>query len=123
MLSDHSLHFGTNGVGANIVLMIVSGILFLSVCFLLDLLVFEKLISKIKANRKNPPKADTTVDNDVDDEKQKIKTMTNKEMKEANLALQGLTKFYSNNLAVNELYLSVSTSECFGLLVGGWKYN
>lgn len=116
MLPDHSLHFGTNGVGANIVLMIVSGILFLSVCFLLDLLVFEKLISKMKVNRKSGPKAETTVDNDVDDERQKIKTMTNTEMKEANLALQGLTKFYSNNLAVNQLYLNVNTSECFGLL-------
>lgn len=122
--SDHVFHFGSNGIGANIVLMIVSGILFLSICLLLDHLVFEKLIYKIekfisnKFNvfRKNLP-VKTMVDNDVEDETQKIQKMTNSEMQQANLALIGLSKFYGRNLAVNQLYLGVNTSECFGLLV------
>jgi len=58
----------------------------------------------------------TTVDNDVEDEIKRIKELSNIEMKKANLALQGLSKFYGNNLAVNQLYLGVNTSECFGLL-------
>lgn len=116
--SDHGLHFGTNGVGANIMVMIASGILSLSICILLDYSVFEKLISKIKFSRiKLPTRNATAVDSDVADEIQKVKRMTNYELKKANLALQGLTKLYGNNLAVNQLYLSVNTSECFGLLV------
>lgn len=96
--------------------MIISGILFLSICLMFDHLVFEKLINKIKSSRKILP-TKTMVDSDVDDEAQKIKRMTESEMKESNLTLQGLSKFYGNNLAVNQLYLGVNTSECFGLLV------
>lgn len=114
--SDHVFHFGASGIGANLVLMIVSGILYLSICLLLDHLVFEKLIYKLKDNRKSLP-AKTMVDNDVEDETQTIQKMTNSEMKQANLALIGLSKFYGSNLAVNQLYLGVKTSECFGLLV------
>lgn len=116
-VSDHDFHFGDNGVGANILFMILSGILFLSICLMFDHLVFEKLINKIKSSRKHLPTTKTMVDNDVDDEAQKIQRMTDSEMKESNLTLQGLSKFYGNNLAVNQLYLGVNTSECFGLLV------
>lgn len=101
-------------------MMIVSGILFLSVCLLLDHLVIEKFIYKLRDNRKKLP-TKTAVDNDVEDEAEKIKRMTNSEMKNSNLALIGLSKFYGNNLAVNQLYLGVNTSECFGLLVSEWN--
>lgn len=116
LTTDHPFHFGTNGIGSNIVLMIVSGILFLTICILVDHLVFEKLIHRLKVIRKNFP-TKNIVDDDVVDETQKIKGMTNSEINEANLTLQGLSKFYGNNLAVNQLYLGVNTSECFGLLV------
>ncbi len=86
----------------------------------MDRLVFERLFQGVrKMIRKNLPPIETTdvVDSDVGDETEKIKKMTNVEMKKANLALQGLSKCYGNNLAVNQLYLGVNTSECFGLLV------
>lgn len=95
--------------------MIVSGVLFLWICHLVDHLVFEKLVGKIKSNRKSYP-SKTALDDDVEDEIQKIKRLTHSEMKESNLVLQGLSKYYGNNLAVNQLYLGVYTSECFGLL-------
>lgn len=101
-------------------MMIVSGILFLSICILMDHLVFEKLAYKIKTTLTSPTKnlSTTTVfDSDVEDEKQKIEKMTVDQLKTENLALQGLSKFYGNKLAVNQLYLGVDTSECFGLLV------
>lgn len=100
--------------------MIVSGILFLSICILIDHLVFEKLIHTLKTTLTNSIRnlpTTTVYDSDVSDEKQKIENMTDNELKQANLALQGLSKFYGNTLAVNQLYLGVNTSECFGLLV------
>lgn len=88
----------------------------MSICLMLDHLIFERLIYKIKAIRQKFP-TKSIVDDDVENELQKIKTMTNSEFLDGNLVLKGLSKFYGKNLAVNQLYLGVNTSECFGLLV------
>lgn len=98
--------------------MIVSGILFLSMCLLFDHMIFENLIHQVKNHfRTNGTSTSTTMDSDVADETENIKRMTEFELKESNLALHGLSKIYGKNLAVNQLYLGVNTSECFGLLV------
>ncbi|XP_037030388.1 phospholipid-transporting ATPase ABCA1-like [Bradysia coprophila] len=108
-------HFGETGIGANVIVMIVSGALFLSICLLLDHLVFQKLINLIKSNRKTCV-TNTTVDNDVEDEIQKVKRMSYSEFIKSSLVLDGLSKWYGRYLAVNQLYLSVNKAECFGLL-------
>lgn len=95
---------------------IASGLLSLTICLLFDHLIFEKLIHKIKVARKTYPTI-SEMDNDVEDEMKKIRAMTDSELAKTNLTLQGLSKFYGNNLAVNQLCLGVNTSECFGLLV------
>lgn len=92
----------------------------MAICLSLDHLVFERLIYKIKINRKNLP-SKIIVDSDVENETQKIKNMTNSEILNGNLVLQGLSKCYGKNVAVNQLYLGVNTSECFGLLVSEVK--
>ncbi|KAJ6644467.1 Phospholipid-transporting ATPase ABCA3 [Pseudolycoriella hygida] len=112
----HVFHFGSQGIGSNIILMVVSAILFLTICLLSDYMIFEKFIHKVKVIGKKLPTISAIVDNDVEDEMKRIEKMSSNELKKTNLTLQGLSKFYGNNLAVNQLYLGVDTSECFGLL-------
>lgn len=56
------------------------------------------------------------MDEDVKAETTKIKQMNDRQLRDANLVLKGLTKSYKKNLAVNQLNLAVDSAECFGLL-------
>lgn len=58
----------------------------------------------------------TNIDSDVNAEIQKVKEMNADQVRNSNLVLNGLTKYYGNFLAVNQLYLDVESCECFGLL-------
>lgn len=110
------INFTKYGVGSNIVMMIVSCILFMSFCILKDYLIIERLIYQFI---KKPKIFATTVheiDDDVQTEKKKIKKMTNSEIRDGNLVLKNLSKSYKNNLAVKQLDLVVNNAECFGLL-------
>lgn len=116
IVTANVLHFDEYGVGANIIMMLVSGVLFMSICLLKDHLIFERIIYKFK-NKNLPQKHLNAVDDDVANEVEKIKKMTNSQILDGNLVLRGLSKFYKSNLAVNQLYLGVDNAECFGLLV------
>ena len=81
-----------------------------------DFLIFDKITYKIsKRSNKIPPKS-AVMDDDVQAESDKIGQLNKLQMKNENLVLQGLTKYYNSNLAVNQLRLSVENGECFGLL-------
>lgn len=98
-------------------MMLVGGVFFMIICLLKDHMMFDWLIYKfLKFSRKLPPMSQDDVDADVKLETDKIKNMTRDEIDNGNLVLNGLTKFYGNSLAVNQLCLSVGPSECFGLL-------
>ena len=62
------------------------------------------------------PLLSMNLDSDVNEEIQKVKEMTPEQIKNSNLVLNGLTKYYGKFLAVNQLYLDVESCECFGLL-------
>lgn len=62
------------------------------------------------------PLLNQNIDSDVDAEIQKVKEMSREQIRDSNLVLQGLTKYYGKMLAVNQLYLDVERRECFGLL-------
>lgn len=64
--------------------------------------------------RKLPTSQET--DLDVKTEINRIQNMTEDEIVDGNLILKGLTKYYGNRLAVNQLHLGVGAAECFGLL-------
>jgi ATP-binding cassette, subfamily A (ABC1), member 3 len=96
--------------------MICSGFLFMAFCLLKDYLVFEKVIYKIRnRSAKTPPKP-SKMDDDVQAESDKINKLSSLQLKSTNLVLQGLTKYYANHLAVNQLSIGVEKGECFGLL-------
>lgn len=102
----------------NIIGMICAGILFMSICLLVDYLIFERLLYLIKGSVKSKlVKSTSDMDDDVKTEMEKVDKMTNPELKSGNLVLRKLTKVYSQNLAVNQLNLGVDNAECFGLLV------
>lgn len=56
------------------------------------------------------------LDDDVQAEVQKVKSFSSSEIAKRNLVLRGLTKLYKKFVAVNQIHLSVESSECFGLL-------
>lgn len=55
-------------------------------------------------------------DNDVLEEKEKIRTMQQDEIKNYTLILKNVNKYYKKFLAVDRLCLGVNKYECFGLL-------
>ena len=98
-------------------MMIVSGVLFLSICLLKDYLIIERIIYKFFNGRRHlPSSTDANIDDDVKTETKQVKSMNQSQLKEGNLVLKGLSKSYKNNLAVNQLHLGVDNAECFGLL-------
>lgn len=102
-------------MNSNIIMMLASGVTWISICLMADHLVFERLFYKV-GNKSVPIKAAMISDEDVLAENKKIKNMEAVDLKAANLVLTGLSKSYSSNLAVNQLHLGVDNSECFGLL-------
>jgi len=62
------------------------------------------------------PLLNENLDSDVNAEIQKVKEMSMDEVKDSNLVLAGVSKYYGKLLAVNQLFLDVESCECFGLL-------
>lgn len=77
---------------------------------------FYKFLSSRSRSRKLPPLHNLNIDDDVKDEIDKVNSMSVQQTKESNLVLKGLTKFYGNFCAVNQLHLDIEQRECFGLL-------
>jgi len=94
-------------------MMLVAGLLLMTICLLMDHMIIDKIIYKIfdRSDRTSMPAAPVNMDDDVLTEKERVR-----KLKEGNLVLQGLSKSYKSNLAVNQLYLGVDNGECFGLL-------
>jgi ATP-binding cassette, subfamily A (ABC1), member 3 len=97
-------------------MMFVSGIFFLTICLLNDHMMFDWFIYKLCTRSRKLPPQSSDIDDDVQEEVERIENMSEDEMEDKNLVLKGLTKFYGKFLAVNQLYLAVGRSECFGLL-------
>jgi ATP-binding cassette subfamily A (ABC1) protein 3 len=104
------------GIGINIVFNVLSGFLFLGFCILKDHLVFEWIYYKYLNRPRALPLLSENLDSDVNAEIQKVKEMSMDDVKNSNLVLKGVSKYYNNLLAVNQLYLDVESCECFGLL-------
>lgn len=64
------------------------------------------------------PNPNPTGDDDVQREIEKVKNQDRNEIEKSHLVLNGLSKFYGKNLAVNQLHVPVETTECFGILGG-----
>lgn len=90
--------------------MAVVGILCFSVLLIIEYRVFESVIYYVRSSfeRKLPPVAlKNETDNDVDDEKKRVEQMTMNDLKENNLVLKSLSKFYGDQLAVNQISIGI----------------
>jgi ABC-type glutathione transport system ATPase component len=110
------ISFEESGIGKQLVMMIVGGIFFLTICLLKDFMVFDWFVYKFLKSLKKPPQMNNNIDIDVKNETERINNMSDEEIAGGNLVLKGLSKYYGGHLAVNQLHLAVGASECFGLL-------
>lgn len=115
-LPGNVFNFGKYGIYPNIIMMIASACFFLSICLLKDFLIFEKMFYKCSSNKFFTSSKSPNMDEDVSTEMDKIKKMSPSQLRDSNLVLNGLSKTYKSNVAVNQLFLGIESAECFGLL-------
>lgn len=110
--------WNTKGVNRQLAYMIAVGFIAFVALIAVELRVFQRIWNRrYHKDRKILPNAEITeMDNDVYNEKQRVSRMSKREILDTNLVVQDLTKYYKRFLAVNQLSVSVDTSDCFGLL-------
>ncbi|CAH2106426.1 unnamed protein product [Euphydryas editha] len=99
------------------------GILRYIVCSLISCFVFWILLMAIEYNwiqrfftrQKKSPPIKESLDPDVEDEIKHAQVVDEKSP-DVTLVARGLTKYYKDNLAVDQISFTVSEAECFGLL-------
>ncbi|KAF5277495.1 hypothetical protein FQR65_LT03832 [Abscondita terminalis] len=105
------------GIGRNVFFSIVIGLIFITILLLKEYRILEEIRYSLQ---KKPDRSDTLdllpEDDDVNQEREKIKNLSSNEIETCNLVLSDVTKYYKKFLAVNKLCLAVNKFECFGLL-------
>ncbi|XP_068631847.1 phospholipid-transporting ATPase ABCA3-like [Battus philenor] len=101
------------GILRYLISMMVSGV----VLWMLLMIVEYRIFQKIFTSGKQPPLIDETeLDEDVADEARHVKRINGSALSQHGLVAKNLSKYYGNNLAVDQVSFSVSDGECFGLL-------
>lgn len=104
-----------DGIGLNLVMFAVSGVVYLTICILIDYRVLKSIFDRL-FNKKVKFPTRSIIDDDIQAENDKVNLMTESEIANSNLVVKNLSKFYGNFLAVNQLCLAIEPAECFGLL-------
>lgn len=92
--------------------LLITGFILIVILFLKELRVLDGLIYRSKNIYSGPPPPETedeVMDSDVWAEKERIKAMGMAEIRNNNLLVKSMTKFYKNHLAVNQLCLAVQS--------------
>uniref|UniRef100_A0A6E8W4G1 ABC transporter domain-containing protein n=1 Tax=Anopheles coluzzii TaxID=1518534 RepID=A0A6E8W4G1_ANOCL len=113
--------FSWESTGINRQLMYMGGVGLVG--FLILMGIEFRVVERVLKRRKRSSGAitpagseDPTQDDDVLEEKRRVKSLSDGELANKNLVVSDLTKYYGKFLAVNQLSVSVEGSECFGLL-------
>ncbi|KAJ3635396.1 hypothetical protein MTP99_008309 [Tenebrio molitor] len=113
---DDFYSMGSPGIGRNIIISFLMFIFLFGVLMFKEYGFFSYLMKKI-INYNKPPDQNVTLEKDVQDENNKIRSTSEYERsRNYALVLQDVTKYYKNVLAVNGICLGVEPYECFGLL-------
>lgn len=106
------------GVNRQLLYMAVVGVIAFMVLIAIEFRLVQRIWNrKYQANNQKLAQVeDTGMDDDVYNEKQRVAGLTETQISDNNLVIRDLTKYYKSFLAVNQLTVSVETSECFGLL-------
>lgn len=75
--------------------------------YTLNEIAFKIFIYNYAPSKPPPPPEDGYFDDDVDNEKNRILKMSTDQLASQNLVLNGVTKYYGNFLAVNQVSLCV----------------
>lgn len=90
--------------------MVNTGIVFFAILLIIEYRVFAGLIYFIRSffERDLPPISENGhIDDDVNDEKQKVDRMTINDLQTNSLVLRSLSKFYDKFLAVNQISIAI----------------
>ena len=123
---DNYLSWTFPGVGRPLVFMVLQGIVFFLILYIIETDIVGRLLKVMTPNRVGQAmltemNADEdgkiSEDSDVANERQRIQSNPIQELvKTDSVVIQDLTKLYGNFVAVNQLSIGVSQKECFGLL-------
>lgn len=100
------------GVLRNVIFMIISGVLFMAILFMVEFRMFHRMLYKCKRSPAQALSPTTgldgaVVDSDVMEEKNRIENMSNNEIRANNLVVRNMTKFYGKFRAVNDICVGV----------------
>ncbi|XP_058116458.1 phospholipid-transporting ATPase ABCA3-like [Anopheles ziemanni] len=106
------------GINRQLMYMGVVGMVGFLILMGIEFRVIERIFKRRRQRTAElaPLSEDSTMDDDVWREKNRVKGLSNAEIGNSNLIVSELTKYYGKFLAVNQLSVSVDGSECFGLL-------
>lgn len=104
------------GIGRNMVFFSIVGAVLFMLLVVIEYRVPEMIMYKLKNSQVNPPPDVAEEDDDVANERHKIKNTNGLEIGTYSLMLRDFSKYYKKFLAVNKLSVGVKRSECFGLL-------
>ncbi|KAF6019161.1 hypothetical protein EB796_022529 [Bugula neritina] len=106
------------GVGKYAVFLVIQCIFCWLIIVLIETEILVKLIYKIRPKVVvSSDESNLTLDRDVADEKKKILSETPEQAAQNNQVLiSGLTKYFGDHKAVEDIYISIPKGECFGLL-------
>lgn len=114
---DQHFEWKLPGSGRNLVYMALVGLVSFVILFVKEYNLLSMSNCCKGSNKKEIAETeDEVMDNDVKLEKEKIKELTQDDIKDYNLVMRDVTKYYNDFLAVNQLCVGVNHSECFGLL-------
>ncbi|XP_037933948.1 ATP-binding cassette sub-family A member 3-like isoform X2 [Teleopsis dalmanni] len=109
--------FDYPGIALELLFLFILGLLYFLLLFLIEYGVLIKLYNQIHGliiRKKNEPNRNELY-KDFLAEKRMIQEMTKEEISIQPLVLKGVTKYYKSNIAVNQIYMRVRKSQCFGL--------
>lgn len=105
------------GIGRNVIFSIFMGVVLMGTLLGIEFRIFDMILNLVRSQRVPViGSGEIEMDDDVLQEKLKIKGMSFEELKNTTLVLKDITKYYNDLLAVNRLCLGVNNYECFGLL-------
>lgn len=104
--------FNEDGIGLNLTALAIMGVVFFFILYAVEYSWLEELFYKIKGKRLYrgsivPETEDDVMDSDVADEKLRIRSMKLSEIKENNLIIKDMTKYYRSMMAVNQICVGV----------------
>ncbi|XP_037025654.1 ATP-binding cassette sub-family A member 3-like isoform X1 [Bradysia coprophila] len=107
------------GIGRNLLFMSCTGIAFFIILLVTEYSLVSSSIYSIKrffTSTLSRDVSDEPIDFDVVEEKNRVTSMSETNIRNHNLVLMNVTKLYGKFVAVHDMSIAVEHSECFGLL-------